>query len=164
MGNCKSNISILKFENSYLLFENCNDPTKARLYDLIDKRIQDAMLEDPYSISFSLKTFLLPGDINDKSFFTFYDVFINVETRQKDDDPSEKNDIYVPYSIIINRMKQFVKYSHTIHHTYWYINHDKFENNKYIHTTLEPYMNQNVENSIYRWFGLLHVNRVLSSD
>ena len=112
MGNCESNISILNFENSFLLFENCNDPTKARLYDLIDKRIQDAMLEDPYSISFSLKTFFLPGDINDKSFFTFYDVFINVETREKDEDTSEQLDIYVPYSIIFDRLKKFVGLIH----------------------------------------------------
>ena len=163
MGNCKSiNIienSIIQDE-SYLLFESCNESTKERIYKIMDKRIEEAILKDKMNIGFCLKTFFLPNKITEDSFYTFFDVYPSIQTKEKDSDESKEKDIYVSYNIIIERLKNFISYDYTIHHTYWYIQYEHFNEKRYVYTTHEPYQLQNIDGKYYKWHGLIHISKI----
>lgn len=163
MGNCKSrNSNIIQKKYSYLLYDSCNEQTKERVNINIDKRIEDAISKDKYDIGFSLKTFFLPENHSENSFFNYFDIYMNIDIKEKDCDESILKDIYVPYNIIIQRLKRFINYSYSIHHSYWYIQYEHIENKKYFITN-EPYHLQNIEGNLYKWHGLLHITKIHSN-
>jgi hypothetical protein len=170
MGNCKSSqineniIELNHTDNSYILFDSCNESSKEKIYSIMDQRIKEAISKDKYNIGFCLKTFFLPNKISEESFYTYYDIYTNIETKdyknESQSDASILKDVYVPYNIIFERLKRFINYSYTIHHTYWYIQYDHFDSKKYLYSTHEPYQLQKIDNKDYRWYGLLHINKI----
>lgn len=166
MGNCTS--SQLQHpiitNNNYILFETCNDQTKERIFEIMDQRIREEIKKDQYNNEFCLKTFFLPDKVSEEALYTYYDVYPNIETREKDEETSTKKDIYVNYTIIFERMKRFIDYSYIVSHSYWYMFHDVFDNkHKYLHSITEPFQYQTIGEISYKWYGLLHITRVHSS-
>lgn len=167
MGNCKSSVTIesihsIKINSNYILFETCNDQTKERIYEIMDQRIQQAILNDKYNTEFCLKTFFLPDKITEEDLYTYYDVYPNIDTKIKEEDESIKKDVYVNYSFILDRLKRRIDYPYILHHSYWYSMHDVFDNKqKYLRTMIEPFQYQNIDGFDYKWYGLLHISRII---
>ncbi len=163
MGNCRSTIpfSLITIDCNYILFENCNDKTKERIYTIMDQRIQEAKLKDHYNMGFSLKTFFLPGKVSDEHLYTYYDIYPNIETKEKDENESNIKDVYVNYSFILDRLKRYIDYSYTIHHLYWYSLQEVFDNQqKKCDIISEPFQYQIIDGKYYKWYGLLHISKI----
>jgi hypothetical protein len=168
MGNCKSSVAIesihsIKINSDYILFETCNDQTKERIYEIMDKRIREEISKDKYNTEFCLKTFFLPDQVfEEKHLYTYYDIYPNIEINTNESTDSIKKDVYVNYTFILDRLKRMIHYPYVIHHSYWYSLHDVFDNKqKYVKTLTEPFQYQNIDGIDYKWYGLLHISRII---